>query len=530
MVADYIGIMLVLFFTLVFSIGLFQSVTTLQSRNKVLTLRNGITFALTCSAFLRVIFFIKVCIETMWDITFMLLLFYLPLFLQHLAISLLLVFYAASFLEKSPWSRVPFRLCVVANIILFALDVTIAVLTAQSLQGYRRTDGGDLTLLYVIYTSSIDFGIVILLGYFGYHFRVQSLNNSGNLLATWSSQSLKNFNYINIVLFFTYIFRGVFSILFYAIPEWQGRLEYNGPHPPTGVIVLLFFLFVEIIPSLLVLIMLFNIGVNTSRPKYEYSDSIYFDCEYCWGWLMDIFNGDMNGNVGYEAKDHVYLGLPPDFDARLLSMEDARVHEVLEGNGGGDNPLNTNDSRYSGGDSSDNSQASSSYRNSLTANLSATLSEENHMTQTKQIPHSPQEKKEETQDSSTTVEKYSPDDDTTGILAVPGSYEEHGGGEGPYARRMRQLLGHSLRTPSPQIMGGSLRSTSPQIMMSVSPIKVNGRESPSTSQNLGVSVEEPYLYNNYMTDEDTIVNNNEKYSEFISPRDILLAHKGGRKK
>ena len=63
---DYAAIMQVMLYTCLFITGLQQLHTAYNSRNKYISIRNGIVALLTLAATLRMVFWCKVCLPGRW--------------------------------------------------------------------------------------------------------------------------------------------------------------------------------------------------------------------------------------------------------------------------------------------------------------------------------------------------------------------------------------------------------------------------------------------------------------------------------
>jgi len=299
MPVDWAGIMLGLFYVFIVGTGMQQTYRAYLSRNRFISIRNSIVLLLTLSAFLRVILWIKVCVPGSLNDTFMLLMFFLPLWLNFAGLCLLAVFYTeAVYGGKTPW---PMRIYFVFNLVLLVLDVTIATGTAKYVDEANDDDGSfRFSTFSIIYSSTLDFLLAALLCYYGIQFQILC-NETGNALTTWTPNSVTIFESINWMLIVIYIFRGIAAAAISRHPEVMGQVEFNGDHDPTRATVLIFFFVTEILPSLCVMLMLWRVGGSTS--KYKTSDR----------------------TTGYDDVGGNRL------NTRLLSIEDSKVR-ILVGN------------------------------------------------------------------------------------------------------------------------------------------------------------------------------------------------------
>ena len=263
MQVDYAAIVQVCLYTFILITGSQQLHTAYKSRNKSLSIRNGIVALLTLAAFVRIIFWVKTCVPGSLNDEFMMIIFFMPLWLNFCGLSLLVVFYAeAVYGGKSKW---PMRLCALGNIVLLVLNIIIASGIASELKENTK-DPSDSDLAFAaastLYSSSLDFILAILLFIYGYRF--QSLcNESGNALTTWTPNSVSIFESINWMLIIVYIFRGIAAAVIAQHPDVLGEVAYNGNHEPTRGSVCIFFFITEILPSFCVILMLWRITGTT---------------------------------------------------------------------------------------------------------------------------------------------------------------------------------------------------------------------------------------------------------------------------
>ena len=298
---DYVAFLLFLLYMVLFGVGVQQLYTTLQSRNKRLTIRNGIVCILTAACSLRIIFWLKTCIPTTISDTLGLVLFFLPLWMNFAGLSLLVVFYAQA-VSPAP-SKGPMYTCIVANSLLFLANLIIAgELDSQTVSTEVRK---NLAVVYAVYGSLLDFSLAILLGWYGHRFKTAS---SRSVLTTRiMPNSLSMFAAVNRIIIITYVLRGSFTAIIAShkvLPAGEGDVEFNGTHPVTSATIFFFFLVCEITP-----------------------------CACVFGMLWRV------SSSGHQMmqKRHDTAGRPHDsshsLDTRLLSVEDAKVKIFLAANG-----------------------------------------------------------------------------------------------------------------------------------------------------------------------------------------------------
>jgi len=226
----------------------------------------------------------------------MLLMFFLPLWLNFAGLSLLAVFYTeAVYGGKTPW---PMRIYFLFNLVMLVLDVTIATGTAKYVDEAADDDGSfRFSAFSIIYSSTLDFLLAALLCYYGIQFQILC-NETGNALTTWTPNSVTIFESINWMLIVIYIFRGIAAAVISRHPEVMGQIEFNGEHDPTRATVLIFFFVTEVLPSLCVMLMLWRVGGSTTRYKTERT-------------------------TGYDGVGNNRL------NTRLLSIEDSKVRILV---------------------------------------------------------------------------------------------------------------------------------------------------------------------------------------------------------
>lgn len=290
---DYVAFALLLLYFAQFGVGCAQLYSCCYSRNKRLTLRNGIVTILTIASFLRVIFWTKACIPTTVSNQFGLIIFFLPVWMNFAGLSLLVVFYAQAISANGP-SQLPMRICIYVNIILLVVNLVIAgELDSPDTSQPIKT---SMFVAYSVYGSFLDFTLALLLGYYGYRFRTAS---SRSILTTRIlPNSLRIFDAVNWVIVVTYCFRGVFSAILSSnqvLPKGSGDVEFNGLHPVTSATIFFFFFLAEITPCGCVFGMLWRVSAS-AQGKQNHVESLQHD--------------------GKETST---------LDARLLSVEDSKV-------------------------------------------------------------------------------------------------------------------------------------------------------------------------------------------------------------
>lgn len=306
---DYVAVVLAGSFAALAALGIQQLYTASKSRNRKINMRNAVVAILATSAFLRSFYFTKVAIPTTWDDGLMMSLFIIPLWMQGLAISLLVVFYASTVYYNSSWRDWPLILCLCFNLIMLILDVSIATSVAGA---ETEEDTARLMLTYCCASVVEDILLAVLLIIYGSQFKTLAVDNHGhgNVLATWSERSITVFDAMNWLLTFSMVFRAVLTLTFYLTPlNGVTSVVYNGRHPVTSVLVLVFFLFAELLPSLCVFIMLFKLDVKSEKYGSG-SNPVHYRV--------------VSSSDGTTVAD----GYNP-LSARLLSAEDKKIRVIL---------------------------------------------------------------------------------------------------------------------------------------------------------------------------------------------------------
>lgn len=132
---------------------------------------------LFCSALLRWLVWGKVTLLDAFyvDNTLMMVLYFLPVWLNFCAISLLCVFYAYAMFDGF-YGAWPWLVTVAINVAFMALNVTIAVLL-----DYSDALASLVYQFYIAYALVLDTSTALVLAYFGYHFHRLSRANTRRL-------------------------------------------------------------------------------------------------------------------------------------------------------------------------------------------------------------------------------------------------------------------------------------------------------------------------------------------------------------
>lgn len=332
---DYIAITLSILYIFLFIIGVIQIRQIWIARNKKITIRNAIIVFLTFSAVLRIFFWVKVSLPTEFVPEIVMVLYYLPVWLDFAGLSLLVVFYAETLLKASPnlnsaYKNYPLRLCIFFNSIFLGVCLSIGILITDDDADPKTQE--IVNSFFSIYATFLDFLLSSMLSYFGYKFYTNYSNK--NLTTRILPRSLKTFASINWYIVIAYIVRGFFTISVgqtKLIPVNQGSVIYEGEHPVTGIGIMCFFLISEWIPSFLVIFLLWRRVMSRKRTKN--------------------FEDNLN-NADYDPADEA-------LKIRLMSVEDTKISVYYDGK-----------SSKEENNSSSNNNSKDKFQDALTSRLS----------------------------------------------------------------------------------------------------------------------------------------------------------------
>jgi hypothetical protein len=215
--------------------------------------------------------------------------YFLPVWLNFAAISLLSVFYAHALLDGY-YEDLPWNIFLIVNLIFFALNVTIGCLMEDN----RIQDHGDdiVYAVYIIYGVFLDGLTALIIGYFGYHFIYNNRSRKTWLLP----RSVKQFAIVNWIIVICFLSRSIFvALLASNIIGSQGNsgtLYFNGKHNVTSITVFFFYVCTELIPNVSMIYLLWRSGsypckfTSFSKEQQKRYITKYYD-----------------GNLYYEGED-----------------------------------------------------------------------------------------------------------------------------------------------------------------------------------------------------------------------------------
>jgi hypothetical protein len=237
-----------------------QLVSAYYSKNRLVTYRNGIMLVLFISALCRWLLWIKVVLLDAFyvDNTFMMVLYFFPVWLNFCCISLLCVFYAYVLFEGY-YGNYPWYIAVALNVVFSILNVSIAVLLNLST--------ADATILiyevYIGYAIFLDTFTALTLGYFSYHFYRMQHRRQRHWLFQSLPKSPETFAAINWVIVVCFLIRSLLVGLLSShafSPKQDNAVQFNGRGQDgyhTSYTVLFFYLLTEVIPNMSMLYLLF---------------------------------------------------------------------------------------------------------------------------------------------------------------------------------------------------------------------------------------------------------------------------------
>lgn len=308
---DVSALILGIIYLLLFVCECQQIISACFSKNKLITYRNGIMMVLCTSALCRWLVWGKVLLVDAFyvDDTLMMILYFLPVWLNFCAISMLCVFYAYVLFEGF-FGNYPWYITFVLNICFAVFNITIAYLLNVS-------TGPNTTLIYDIYISYaifLDTFTALLLAYFGYHFyRIQHRRQRH-----WLFQSLpkspETFTAMNLLIVACFLLRSVLVGLLSSglfTPKEDSSVRFNvdptvndidqeASTYHTSYTILFFYLSTEVVPNLAMLYLLYVPPTANSTGKCI--DRLRL-CETCAKRDDSIDDEDEEDESGLEDRD-----------------------------------------------------------------------------------------------------------------------------------------------------------------------------------------------------------------------------------
>lgn len=203
---DVVSLLLTIIYAILFVCEGHQLVSAFYSKNKLYTYRNGIMLVLFCSALVRWLVWGKVTLLDAFyvDNTLMMVLYFLPVWLNFCAISLLCVFYAYAMFDGF-YGSWPWHVTVAINVVFMALNVAIAVLL-----DYSDSLASLVYQFYIAYAIVLDTSTALVLAYFGYHFHRLSRANTRRLHWFLSlPKSPQTFTAMNLLIVVCFLLRSL---------------------------------------------------------------------------------------------------------------------------------------------------------------------------------------------------------------------------------------------------------------------------------------------------------------------------------
>lgn len=260
----------------------------------------------TGSSFMRVFFWIVVLISSnLFAAQLVMAIFFLPVWLDFAALSLLAVFYAETVYGEE-LDRLPRQACFVINLIFFALNLTISLI----LDDARTSEHTEkiVAIIYIVYAAFVDFFISVMLAFLGHRFIAH--NTSETKVKKWVlPRSIREFATVNWTIVSCYCLRGVLVSIFSTqavAPYTATKVNWEAQHPVTPLFILGFFLLAEIVPNVSVLYLLWH--KRSTRPR----------------------NYRFNSEGSDRKYDSDEAQLIEDFLSRQSSVEDSKVSVIFE--------------------------------------------------------------------------------------------------------------------------------------------------------------------------------------------------------
>lgn len=283
---DYIALLLAFIYFFLFAAELKQLVDIFWLKNRLLNYRNGIIVIMTFACLLRVVFWSKTAAPTQCPITLFMIFFYLPVWLNFAALSLLSLFYANA-IYNNTYGNWPVRICVGLNVVFLLLNLTIACMLREVTTHHTR-----LYVLYICYAIFLDGLTALFVGYFGHRFVSMHAGQGTQFLLP---RSVEEFSAVNWILVLAFLGRSVFVGVLSSgsiVSEEAVKVEFNGSHKHTSAALLAFFVLSEVVPNLCMLYLLWRSSSRPAAPRAFKSDSYEGYTEY------DLYD---SLRVGYDS-------------------------------------------------------------------------------------------------------------------------------------------------------------------------------------------------------------------------------------
>lgn len=268
---DVIAVILAVLYVTLLVLLLLQTVMIVLTNDKTITLRNGILIILCLSCFLRSLFWIKISLVVNVPTTIMLILYFIPIWLNVFGISLLTVFYFETWLSAAKSTKPlklmlkPLHICLTLNFIFLIFIISIVIVISQN-SNYSNI----ITSVYEGYAAFLDIILALALCILGYNFYFSYAKKATKVLP----RSLTTFYIINCLVTLTYFIRGIVSVVIaFQVPlPFNVSVNFSETHDPTTDSVLVFYLLLEWFPISCIVFLLWRrvyFKTTTSNESIE---------------------------------------------------------------------------------------------------------------------------------------------------------------------------------------------------------------------------------------------------------------------
>lgn len=193
----------------------------------------------------------------------MLILYFIPIWLNVFALSLLSVFYLETWISSAlKFKFKTIYICLVLNFIFLIIAIIIIIFISQ-----KSNHSDVMVSIYEGYAAFLDISLSALLFGLGYNFYITSNKKKSTKLLP--VKKLSTFHIINCLISTTYLIRGIFSLIIalqIQLP-FNVSVDFSEYHDPTSSSVLFFFLLLEYFPVSLIVYLLWRRVYFQSNPN-----------------------------------------------------------------------------------------------------------------------------------------------------------------------------------------------------------------------------------------------------------------------
>lgn len=300
MKVDEIALLLSFFYCILVCLGSFQLIQVFRSHDSNTSIRNIIVLFLTVSAAFRMIFWVKSSFPCDFPMEFLIVLYFLPVWLDFSGLSGLSLFYSRILFPVEYNKKYPKRILIGFNSIFLLLNIAMCVMINNS----RVTDDNQrlISSLYTLYSICLEYLLSFLLLVLGILFQ-QSASTS---IISMLPRSIHTFLMVNWLVVVCYALRGTITALAFrngAIPASMEHVSFSKYHSTTPPLVFMVFLFTEILPNFGVIMLLWKVSHSNDKSLTTFwsifgntdSDEINANSEpsYSIDLKEDLLSADM---------------------------------------------------------------------------------------------------------------------------------------------------------------------------------------------------------------------------------------------